>query len=98
VIGELGGDAGRAGAPTDHRISVRLRQRRAGELGSAAPDRAEQRPLGIVAQARAAEMGGEIFLEVVMIRAWSRRPACVVVSMLSSSARSRRIEHRRFTL
>ncbi len=59
VVAEPGCDAGRGGAPTDHRIGVRLRQHRAGELAGAAADRAEQRPLGIAAQCGAAEIGGE---------------------------------------
>src|SRR5271166_4273207 len=46
VIAELGFDAGRRGAPADHRIGVCLRQHRAGEPTGAAADCAEQRPLG----------------------------------------------------
>jgi hypothetical protein len=51
VIAELGCDTGRRRVPPDHRIGVRLRQHRARELAGAAADRAEQRPLGIAAQA-----------------------------------------------
>jgi hypothetical protein len=68
VIAELGCDAGRRRAAADHRIGVRLRQHGAGELASAAPDRAEQRPLGIAAQARAVEIAREVLLEVMMAR------------------------------
>jgi hypothetical protein len=68
VVAELGGDAGGGRAPADHRIGVCLREHRARELAGAAPDRAEQRPFGIVAQAGAVEIGGEIFFEVVMAR------------------------------
>jgi len=46
VIAELGCDPGRRGAPADHRVGVRLRQHRAGELASAAPDRPDSGPLG----------------------------------------------------
>src|SRR5271155_1282918 len=52
VIAEPSCDHGRRCALADHRIGVRLRQHRAGEFAGAAPDRAEQRPLWIVAQAR----------------------------------------------
>jgi hypothetical protein len=37
-------------------------------FAGAAADRAEQRPLGIVAQRGTVEMGGQIFLEVVVTR------------------------------
>src|ERR1700730_17331588 len=56
VIAELGFNPSRRRAPTDHRIGVRLRQHGARELAGASADRAEQRPLGIVAQARAVEI------------------------------------------
>jgi hypothetical protein len=49
----------------DHRIRVRLRQHRAREPARAAADCAEQRPLGIAAQARAVEIGDQIFLDGV---------------------------------
>ena len=53
VITEFRGDAGCRRAPTDHRIGVRLRQHGARQRAGAAADRAEQRPLGIAAQASA---------------------------------------------
>jgi hypothetical protein len=68
VVTELGFDSGRGGAAADHRIGVRLRQDCAGELAGAAANRAEQRPLGIVAQARAVEIGDEVLIEVVVTR------------------------------
>ena len=55
-------------APAHHRIGVRLRPHRARELASVAPNRAEQRPLRIAAQAGAVEKGDEVFLELVMSR------------------------------
>ena len=45
----------------DHRVGVPLRQHGARQLAGAAADRAEQRPLGIVAQAGAVEIGDEVF-------------------------------------
>ena len=68
MVAELGFDAGRGRAPANHRVGVRLRQHCAGQLIGAAPDRAEQRPLGITAQVRTVEIGGQVFLEVVMTR------------------------------
>lgn len=68
VIANFGGDAGRRRALVDHRIGVCLRQQRPRELAYAAPDRAGQRPLGIVAQARAVDIGGQVFLEAMMAR------------------------------
>src|ERR1700730_7744003 len=51
-------------------MGVASRQHRARErpADDAAADRAEQRPLGIVAQAGAVEIGGEVFFEVVVAR------------------------------
>jgi hypothetical protein len=66
VVAELGCYAGGGRAPADHRIGVRLWQHRAGELAGAAADRAERLPLGITAQASAVEIGGEVFLKVVV--------------------------------
>ena len=68
MVAELGGHAGAGRAPADHRIGVRLRQHRSGELAGAAADRAEQWPFRIAAQFGAVEIGGQIFLEVVMSR------------------------------
>jgi hypothetical protein len=68
VVAELGCDAGRRRAPADHRIGVRLRQHGAGEFPGAPADRAEQRPLWIVAQAGAVEIGRQVFVEVVVTR------------------------------
>jgi hypothetical protein len=64
VVVELGGDAGCRGAPADHRIGIRLRQHRAGQRTGAATDRAEQRPLGVIAQARAVEIGDQVSVEL----------------------------------
>ncbi len=66
VVAELGIDAGRGGAPADHRIGVARRQHGAGELAGAAADGAEQRPLGVVADAGLVEIGGEVGLKVVV--------------------------------
>jgi len=74
MIAELGCDAGRRRAPADHRIGIRLRQHRAGELAGVAADRAEQRPLGIAAQACAVEIGGEVFLEARGLPSKGRAP------------------------
>ena len=49
-------------------IGVRLGQGRARQQAGAAADRAEQRPLGIVGEARALDVGGEIGLKVVVAR------------------------------
>ena len=57
MVAELGSDAGCRGAPADHRIGIRLRQHGVRQLVGAASDRAEQRPLGIVANTRARRMG-----------------------------------------
>ena len=65
-----------AAARADNCIDVRLGQHRAGEPPDAAADRAEQRPLGIIAQARAVEIGDEVFVEVVV--AWH----CVALAAL----------------
>jgi hypothetical protein len=68
VVAELGGDAGcprRAGGSSHNRC---LRQHRAGRRTGAATDRAEQRPLGVIAQARAVEIGDQVSVEVVMAR------------------------------
>src|SRR5271169_2715288 len=62
VVAEFGCDAGTGRPPADHRVGVRLWQHRARELAGAAADRAEQRPLGIVAQLGAVEIGREVFL------------------------------------
>ena len=70
VVAELGFDASRCRAPGDHRVGVRLREHCARQLGRAAPERAENRPLRIVAQARAVEIGDEIFVEVVVATRW----------------------------
>jgi hypothetical protein len=42
------------------------------------PDRSEQRPLGIVAQARAVEIGHEVFVEVVVT--WPRVPLAALLA------------------
>ena len=68
VVAELGCDAGCRRAPADHRVGVCLLQHRPGEHAGAPADRAEQWPLGIVAQARAVEIGNEVFIEVVVAR------------------------------
>jgi hypothetical protein len=47
---------------------VRLRQDGAGELLGAAADRAEKRPLRIIAQPGTVEIGCEVFFEVVVTR------------------------------
>jgi len=57
VGAEFGGDA--RGGRSSHRRS--LAAHGAGELARAAPDRAEQRPLGIAAQAGAVEIADEVF-------------------------------------
>ena len=57
VIAKLGWDAGRAVRGPIIRLCVRLRQHRAGKLAGAATDCAEQRPVGIVAQDSAVEIG-----------------------------------------
>lgn len=44
MVAEFGFNAGRCGAPADHRVGVRLRQHCARQLAGAAPNRAEQRP------------------------------------------------------
>ena len=53
-------------ATCQSRIGVRLRQHGAGQRAGAATDRGEQRPLGIVAQPRAIEIGDEILFEIVL--------------------------------
>ena len=68
VVAELGGDAGGSRTPTDHCIGVRLWQRPACQLVGAAPDRAEQRLLGIIPQACTVEIRCQVFLEVVVAR------------------------------
>jgi hypothetical protein len=78
LIAELGGDAGPRRATADHRIGVRLRQHRAREFAGAAPDDAEQRPLGIAAQVGAFEIGGEAFREVVV--SWHRVPLAALLA------------------
>jgi hypothetical protein len=50
VAAELGFDNGRAAAPADHCVIIRLWYYRARPLTGTAPDRTEQRPLGITAQ------------------------------------------------
>ena len=47
VIADLGHDAGRRRAASDHRIGVGLGQGRCGELVGTATDGAEQRSLGV---------------------------------------------------
>src|ERR1700747_3608712 len=68
VIAELGTNAGSDRATADHRIGVRLRRHRAGELAGDAPDRVGKWPFRTAGQACAVEIGGEVFLEVVIAR------------------------------
>ena len=51
VVSGLGRDPGGGHAALDHRVGVRLGEGGRGELAGAAPNGAEQRPLGIVAKA-----------------------------------------------
>ncbi len=67
VVAEPGGDASRSGTPADHGISVGLGQGRACERSPrVAPNGAEQRPLGILGEARTLDVGGEVGFKVVV--------------------------------
>jgi hypothetical protein len=57
VVSDFGFNSRRSGATLDHHVGIGRRQRRARELVSAAPDGAEQRPLGIVGNLRLLEVG-----------------------------------------
>jgi hypothetical protein len=79
VVADSGRDTSGLGAPLDHAVGLRLREGRLRELFGAAADGAEQRPLGIVADAGLVDVGREVGFEVVVaghgvgLAAFSRR-------------------------
>ena len=66
MIADARDDAGRPGAPLNHRISVRLGQGMAGELAGRAAVGLEQHRLRIVRISRAVKIFMQIGLEIVM--------------------------------
>ena len=68
MVPGLGRYPGGGHAALNHRVGVRLGEGGRGELAGAAPNGAEQWPLGVVAQACAVEIGGKLFLEIMVAR------------------------------
>lgn len=66
VVAGFRGNAGGSEAPPDHRVGVGLGERGPGQPPGAAPNRAEQWPLRVVAQARAVEVGDQVLLQIVV--------------------------------
>jgi len=65
-VADLGRDAGRSRAPTDHRVGVCLGQGRRRQRVGASADRPKQRPLRIAREPAAVDIGMEVSLEVVV--------------------------------
>lgn len=66
VVTGLGLDAGGGHAPADHGVGVALPERGFGQSTGAAPDSAEQRSLGVLAQIRPVKVGIKVGFEVVV--------------------------------